>query len=339
MAQYVLYNEDQPAAKFTYKQGVVCDYKPIKPELLPMQIRETSPDGFTLWIRERSIDLNSLQHRNLVYNLLGSRDKIHLALMTHMLSLSDTFTCFEEGVFIQRDSLFDIDAQNEICDCVLLSGDMSFRRAVFASPNISTDGSFTKTWKYENKAWWLYKVQSEEATRAEVGISKVLQSCGWDSAIYEYDKDSLRRVRSLNFVKKHEFFEPYDSFRFAFADKSDDDAIVMKNLSSLGESFRQAWRRILLADALFCNTDRHMRNFGVIRSSETGKVLRLAPNFDNNQAYLSNPGGRYSSAMLQQYWQTADEEDRENLKILLRACKENDYLKQAYEAGMQIFSL
>lgn len=339
MARYVLYNNDQPAANFTYDQGVICRYEPVKPDLLPMQIKETSPDGFTLWIRERAIDLNSLQHRNLVYNLLGSRDKVHLAIATHMLSISDTFTCFEEGTFIPRASLFNETLQNEIGNYILLSGDTSLRKAAFASPNISTDGSFTKTWKYENNAWWLYKVQSKEATQAEVEISKVLQSCGWDTAVYEYDNDSLRRVKSLNFVKNHEFFEPYDSFRFAFPDKSDDDDVIMKNLSSLGKSFRQAWKRILLTDALFYNTDRHVRNFGVIRSSETGQTLRLAPNFDNNQAYLSNPGGKYSSAMLRRYWQSADEEDEKSLKVLLQCCKKNDYLKQAYEAGMQILSL
>ena len=59
-------------------------YKPMRIDLLPMQICATSADGFTSWIRERAIDLNVVQHRNLVSDLLGSRDKVHLALMTHM---------------------------------------------------------------------------------------------------------------------------------------------------------------------------------------------------------------------------------------------------------------
>ena len=36
---------------------------------------------------------------------------------------------------------------------------------------------------------------------------------------------------------------------------------------------------------------RNLRNFGVIRSSVTDEALRLAPNFNNNQAYLANPSG------------------------------------------------
>ena len=81
-----------------------------------------------------------------------------------------------------------------------------------------------------------------------------------------------------------------------------------------------------------------MRNFGVIRSTKTGKVLRLAPNFDNNQAYLGNPGGYYSAAMLKSYWRTADHEDRANLRQLLDACKKSKYLEQAWKAGMEVLN-
>ena len=39
----------------------------------------------------------------------------------------------------------------------------------------------------------------------------------------------------------------------------------------------------------FClNADRHTNNYGVLRDPDSGKVLRLAPNFDNNIALISN---------------------------------------------------
>ena len=102
MSHYVLYNDDQAVARFDYAQGMIKAYEPVHGDLLPMQIRTASADGFTSWIRERAIDLNTVQHRNLVVDMLGSRDKVHLALMTHMFSISDTFTCFEEGEFTPR---------------------------------------------------------------------------------------------------------------------------------------------------------------------------------------------------------------------------------------------
>ena len=121
-----------------------------------------------------------------------------------------------------------------------------------------------------------------------------------------------------------------------FADRSDDDDVIAANLASLGPDFIKAWRRILLADALFENTDRHMRNFGVIRSAVTGEILRLAPNFDNNQAYLANPGGHYSDVMLR-YLMKDGKVEQDDLRCLVTACEErHPYLQQAAEAGRAI---
>lgn len=336
MADYTLYNDDRPVAHFAYDRGMIRCFEALRTDLLPMQIRMASAEGFSAWLRERAIDLNVVQHRNLVYNLLGSRDKIHLALMTHMFSISDCFTCFEEGSFTPRKRLCNPEEQNAVSDYILLSGDTSVRKAMVVTPNVSTDGSFAKTWRYESGAWWLYKLQSSEATRSEVEISRVLSACGWDAAEYRYADSQRCRVKSLNFLAEGEFFEPYDSYRYAFSDISDDDRIIADNLASLGEECRAAWRRILISDALFLNTDRHMRNFGVIRSTHSGEVLRLAPNFDNNQAYRANPSGRYSPAMLRLYLQTADEADRALLGQLLNACADNSYLSEAYMAGCEL---
>lgn len=336
MSDYVLYNNDQAVARFEFAQGMIRTYEPVRSELLPMQIRTASADGFTGWIRERAIDLNTIQHRNLVSDLLGSRDKVTLALMTHMFSISDTFTCFAEGEFIPRKQLCNPLEHETVSNYILLTSDTSIRKALMVTPNVSTDGSYTKTWKYENGEWWLYKLQPSEATRSEVEISRMLMDCGWDAAEYHYVGSYRKRVKSRNFLGEDEFFEPYDSFRYAFADISEDEEVIMSNLASLGEECRKAWKRILIADALFLNGDRHMRNFGVIRSARTGEVLRLAPNFDNNQAFHGNPGGRYSPSMLRLYMKTADAEDRANLEQLLAVCRNNKYLAEAYQAGMEI---
>lgn len=334
MDRYVLYNDDTEVAYFGVKNSVVRAFMPERPELLPMQIRQTSADGFSAWLRERAIDLNSAMHRRVMRELLGSRDKLTLALHTHMFSISDTFTCFPEGEFVPRGRLCQPDEQNEVGRYILLSSDTSLRQLRVATPNASTDGSFTKTWMYENDAWWLYKLQPVAATLAEVQISRVLRACGWDAAQYEYVGDDLTRVKTLNFLSPGEFFEPYDSFRFCFDNPGDADEVIMANIASLGPGFAKAWKRILLADSLFLNTDRHMRNFGVIRSSRSGELLRLAPNFDNNQAYRANPGGKYSPAMLNDYMATATPEDFENLRTLNEALAENEYLKEAYEASL-----
>ena len=333
--RYLLYNADQKVAAFKYEQGTISSFEVIEAALLPMQIRSASADGFSLWLQERAIDLNTFQHRQLASELIGSRDKTAIAILTHMFSISDTFTCFAEGEFVPRSQLCRIEDQDIVSDFILVSSDTSLRINRLITPNASTDGSFPKTWKFENGEWWLYKIQSSDATRSEREISRVLMDCGWDAAEYQYVGSYRTRIRSRNFVGENEFFEPYDSLRFMFPDKSDDDQTIYENLASLGQDFEKAYRRILLSDALFTNTDRHMRNFGVIRSSKTGDILRMAPNFDNNQAYRANPGGRFTVGMLRSFKASfgLTQNDVNDLNTLIEACKKNKYLAAAAEIG------
>lgn len=335
--RYILYNQDSPVAAFTYEKGSINSYKPQKPQLLPMQIRNATADGFTLWLQERAIDLNVLLHRRLAANFFGSRDKAAIAITTHMYSISDTFTCFAQGEFTPREQLCRLDQQKAVCDFILVSSDTSLRMNGTITPNAATDGSFPKTWRYENGAWWLYKLQSVEASRSEYAISKALREAGWDAAVYAFDGSYRKRIKTLNFVSKDEFFEPYDSLRFMFEDRSDQELVIYANLKSLGDAYAQDFRRILLADALFMNTDRHMRNFGVIRSAITGKLLRVAPNFDNNQAFRSNPGMQYSDFMLKDFnrlygWTSWD---NKQLAELITACKKQPYLTDCSTVGEQ----
>ena len=276
--------------------------------------------------------MNAFQHRKLIQELLGTRDRVAVAILTHMFSLTDTFTCFEDGDYQPRSSLFDPSSQNAVSDFILISSDTSLRHTAFATPNASTDGSFTKSWRYEQGKWWLYKIQPENAVRSEVEISRALRRCGWDAAEYRYVDNQPHQIRSLNFVGDNEFFEPYESFRYCFKNRSDHELVILENLASIGLDGQ--WMRILAADAFFLNTDRHMRNFGVIRSSDTGEVLRLAPNFDNNQAYTANPGG-FNDEMLRSFMSNYPRHSK-LLRELMSACAEFSYLSLAVDAAARI---
>lgn len=333
--RYHLYNGKAKVAIFDFEDGVISSYKPLLSALLPMQIVNASAEGFSGWLRERAIDLNTFQHRELMHTLFGSRDRIAVSIMTHMFSISDQLTCFPEGEYEDRTLLCSVDDQNTISDFILVSSDTSLCLRAFSTPNASTDGSFPKTWRFENGAWWLYKVQSVMATQSEHDISRVLEDCGFPAAHYAYDGRSRTRIKSLNFVPEDAFFEPYDSLRYMFKDKSDMDDIVYQNLRGLGETFERDFRRILLADALFMNTDRHTRNFGVLRSVLTGEILRMAPNFDNNQAYKASGSTSYSDAMLRDFKARYGftERDRVDLEALTQACARYPFLSEAQSAG------
>ena len=143
MSQYILYNDDVQVAVFSVHSSVITEFIPLKPELLPKQICHATADGFASWLRERAVDLSSVKHRNLMNELVGSRDRTTIALRTHMFSISDTFTCFEEGEFTPRLQLCLPEDQNAVSDFILVSSDTSLRKLRISTPNASTDGSFT----------------------------------------------------------------------------------------------------------------------------------------------------------------------------------------------------
>ncbi len=333
--RYLLYNADRQVAAFDYEFGTISRFEEIEPKLLPKQLCGATAEGFTLWLRNRTMDLKPVQHRKLAKILISTQDKTAIAIRTHMYSVSDAFTCFANGEFEPRAHLCCTENQNAISGFIFSSYETPLKRVSIITPNASTDGSFPKTWKLENGEWWLYKIQSSDATRSEREISRVLMDCGWDAAEYQYVGSYRTRIRSRNFVEENEFFEPYDSLRFMFQGKSDDEQTIYENLASLGQDFEKAYRRILLSDALFTNTDRHMRNFGVIRSSKSGDILRMAPNFDNNQAYRANPGGRFTDGMLRAFKTSfgLTQNDVNDLNTLIEACKKNKYLAAAAEIG------
>ena len=45
--------------------------------------------------------------------------------------------------------------------------------------------------------------------------------------------------------------------------------------------------KIIFLDTVYANPDRHTFNFGILRVADTGEVLCLAPNFDNNIALIA----------------------------------------------------
>ncbi len=58
-------------------------------------------------------------------------------------------------------------------------------------------------------------------------------------------------------------------------------------LQTLNPLLLRPYLDILFMDALVFNVDRHTQNYGLLRSRETGEILSMAPNFDNNMALIS----------------------------------------------------
>ena len=103
---------------------------------------------------------------------------------------------------------------------------------------------------------------------------------GFDMAEYAL---SGAYVVSRDFTEGRLNFEPMANL----VQENEDYDFNYDVLQTLNPSLLKPYLDILFMDALAFNVDRHTQNYGLLRSRETGEILSMAPNFDNNMALIS----------------------------------------------------
>ena len=147
------------------------------------------------------------------------------------------------------------------------------------TPEITTTGSFEKGWKMVNGEWWLYKSGKPKQLFSEMFCYKFAKLIGINTAIYEIDGEY---IRSKNFAEDCNF-EPMA----AIADNNDNYEFVFSLLHQIDKAISKDYLKLIFFDSVVNNIDRHNENTGLLRERGTGKIISLAPNFDNNLALIS----------------------------------------------------
>lgn len=104
---------------------------------------------------------------------------------------------------------------------------------------------------------------------------------GFSMAYYEIDGDYIRTKDFTESAKVN--FETADGFM----GDDDDYSRCYDRLREMGSDLRADYLKILWLDTLCFNMDRHTKNFGLLREKTTGRILKMAPNYDNNIALVS----------------------------------------------------
>ena len=91
-------------------------------------------------------------------------------------------------------------------------------------------------------------------------------------------------VRSKDFTDGAKVnFEP----AMAFMGDNEEYEDVITALEKLCPQAIPDYIRMIFMDTITANPDRHTNNFGLLRDTETGELLGLAPMFDHNMALIS----------------------------------------------------
>lgn len=231
------------------------------------------------WLEERAIDSHRTNSRLLKKALrLEEKDDINTVLKFNAVTITDAFwfkqdfetTLSWENVKFKKNDFAEL----------ALNGDLNcFNKEPSRTPELTNIGSFEKCWKFEDGSWWLYKKENDNEKFSELFISKLGTKLGFNMAYYEL-KDG--DIRSKCFTSEDVSFEPISSVL-----DNDEYVDTFEKLKQIkNNNIIKDYLKMIYLDTICLNVDRHTKNFGFLRDNRSGKIIGLAPNFDNNIALI-----------------------------------------------------
>ena len=271
--------------------GFACSILSVneaKHHLLPLDMT-VDGEGVLSWLRSRIIPRNReyadriLSVYGLSYNSIPGIIKLSFGL-----SLNDSYWCVPEG-FSGRFDEFNLYEKpfNKALALIAYTGLGSVRPGGFSSsPEFTTNGNLHKAWRRIGGAVQLYKGGSSGAANtgnepySEYYAAQIAGAMGVNHVPYNLAKwkGALCSTCELftdidhSFVSAHRFFPGHKLTEIA------------AELKSMGKRFYEPFCDMIVFDALVCNTDRHLGNFGLIIDNKHNKPIAFAPLFDNGMA-------------------------------------------------------
>ncbi len=283
---YTLINKETPLCDFIIEGQGELEICKITREHQPLPFWCQDIDS---WTANRS----SAKHRAHVEKILemcGGKTKSGFIALTHCLSLTDTLwvKSDRESVTWKDVNLYENNF-DEVVSKLSFDGNGLFGiQMSTTSPELTTDGAYDKCWLNEKDGIHLIKTGSEGARNTglepygEVLASQVFEKL-CKSVKYSLRKFDGHVVSDCKIFTSQEFgYKPISLFL-----KSG----VKYGLAETLEIYRDFgceddFRRMVVADCITLNCDRHFGNFGFMVNNDTFERTVLNPCFDFNMAFV-----------------------------------------------------
>ena len=256
--------------------------KILRSDCLPYYFRRNG--DLLTWIQSRVIDGDRVHSRLLKKALqLQRKDELSATMAVRAACITDNYWIkLDTDTLTYEDIRFKTDTYSDLA----LAGDLE----VFSqrldprsshTPELTNIGNFEKGWKLVDGVWWLSKQGSPEQLFSEFFCAQLGRFLGMDMAVYRLNEDY---IMSEDFTKQEMNFEPAAAL---IGDQTDDYTLNYQTLKNLNPDCGRQYLDLLYLDAIVRNPHRHGMNYGILRSRTTGKVLGMAPNFDNNLSLIA----------------------------------------------------
>ena len=285
--EYTLMNKDREVLSFETetKEGITL----IKNESI---IDESLlPPGFDGNIKNYIEKRRAPKHRKHIAKLLHQLNADNIdgyIKVCNAASLTDTFwVSSSDNPLTWNDvSLYRNAFDENIARVAIDGGDASFGST---SPELSVDGQYAKCWIRDNGKLSLLKrgdpFFGEREVFAEYYSSQIVNKICTQAVSYNIVKyhDKIATKCPI-FTSEDKGFLPIS--RLYPSNYGTEAVTFLESIQQYDDG--DNYRRMVIADALILNIDRHLGNFGYLIDNDALKPLQMAPVFDFNRAMLFN---------------------------------------------------
>ena len=284
---YTLINKETPLCDFIIEGEGELELCKIIKEYAPLPFWCTP---LSAWVDNRS-SAKHRQHVNKILEMCGGKTKSGFIALTHCLSLTDTLwvKSNKENVTWQKLNLYE-NKFDEVISKLSFDGNGLFGiQMSTTSPELTTDGAYDKCWLNEKDGIHLIKTGSDGARNTglepygEVLASQVFEKICKSSVKYCLRKYDGKVVSDCKMFTSVDYgYKPVSIFikpgiKYGLGETLE----IYKEFNS-----EDAFRRMIVADCITLNQDRHFGNFGFLVNNQTFERTVLNPCFDFNMSFI-----------------------------------------------------
>lgn len=265
-----------------------------KNTLLPLDLN-LSGEGLAKWLKHRTIPKNRAYVNNFLSKCgLHLNRPMNIIKVSKGLSLNDCYWVVEEGFegSFEKYNLYDNRFSKVLALIAFTGYGSSIRTSLASCPEFTTNGMLPKCWRRIDGAIKLYKggttggYNTGNEPYSEFYIAQVAEKLGFEHVEYGLSKWNGELCSTCElFTSKKYSFMPIGRIVTSGGMKA-----VRAYYKELGEDYVSALNDMLVLDAVICNTDRHLGNFGFLIDNETNKIAAPAPLFDHGNALFNYAG-------------------------------------------------
>jgi hypothetical protein len=262
-----------------------------KKDLLPLNL-ECSKDGLGRWLKHRTIPKNRAYARNFLSKCgLSLNRPMSVIRVSKGLSLNDCYWVVEEGFegTFDKFNLYDNRFSRTLALIAFTGYGSRVRTSLTSCPEFTTNGMLPKCWRRSDGVIKLYKGGTSGASNtgnepySEYYAAQVAGVLGVNAISYGLSKWEGELCSTCELFTSKDFsFLPIGHLVTSGGMEA-----AREYCAKLGDAYQKAFADMLVFDAIICNTDRHLGNFGFLVDNHTNKIVAPAPLFDHGNSLFN----------------------------------------------------